>query len=81
VRCLTIRLPSEAATAAVLANLRALLAHHPGDIPVVVRFMTQDGFIPLYPGKYRVSLDDELLRALDWLLGKGAAGIEAYEPA
>ncbi|HXF72591.1 MAG TPA: DNA polymerase III subunit alpha [Actinomycetota bacterium] len=73
---LVVELTPERCTNGAMTTLKELLAAHPGDTPVRVRFVTSQGVTPLTVGTFRVDATAGLLSELRLLLGPDAARVE-----
>jgi len=73
---LVVDLPAEACTPAVLERLKELLAAHPGEARVRLRFLSSRGAMPLELGDFRVRPASSLMDEIRSLLGERAARLE-----
>jgi DNA polymerase III subunit alpha len=75
-RSLVVELAAAACTPAVLAKLKELFAAHPGDAPVVLRFVSSQGVTPLSLGSFTVDVNGALLDEVRALLGPSAVRLD-----
>jgi hypothetical protein len=74
---LVVDVPEESCTGGLLARLKDLLATYGGDVPVVVRLVSDGRITRLRLGEgFRVNGSGALLLELERLLGRGAAWLE-----